>query len=312
MRIVAALGGNALLRRGEPAEADVQRRNVEVAAVAIAELVAEHEVIVTHGNGPQVGLLALQNDSYGPVASYPLDVLGAESEGMIGYMLEMALRNALPGRMIATLLTEVLVDKADPAFARPSKPIGPVYDAGEAAVARRKQGWTIRPDGVAFRRVVPSPEPQRILAIEAIRTLLETGLIVICAGGGGMPVVAEGGRLRGAEAVIDKDLTAALLARDLEADMLLLLSDVAAVDADWGTAAARPLHKVDPAKLRSLRFAAGTIGPKIEAACRFVEGGGARAAIGALADAARIVEGGAGTQVVESATIPPPKVVSGR
>lgn len=298
MRIVAALGGNALLRRGESAEAEVQRHNIEVAARSLADLISEHEVIVTHGNGPQVGLLALQSESYGAVTPPPLDVLGTESEGMVGYMLELALRNALPGSSVATVLTEVVVDHADPAFAWPTKPIGPTYDAASAAAASRANGWKIRPDGNGFRRVVPSPEPQQILAIDAIRDLLDGGMTVICAGGGGMPVVDTAGQLYGVEAVIDKDLTAALLAERLDAEMLLLLTDVAAVETDWGTSAANPLGTVGSVRLRALNFAAGSMGPKVDAACRFVEGGGMEAAIGALSDAAEIVAGTAGTHVL--------------
>ncbi len=298
MRIVAALGGSALLRRGESAEAEVQRHNIEVAARSLADLISEHQVVVTHGNGPQVGLLALQGESYGAISSYPLDVDGAESEGMVGYMLELALRNALPGSSVVTILTEVVVDPADPAFARPTRPIGPTYDAATAAAASRKHGWNIRPGANAFRRVVSSPEPTRILAIDAIRNLLDGGMTVICAGGGGMPVVDTAGKLYGVEAVIDKDLTAALLAEQLDAEMLLLLTDVTAVEADWGTSAAKPLGTVDPVRLRALNFAAGSMGPKVDAACRFVEGGGIEAAIGSLVDAAEIVAGTAGTHVL--------------
>jgi carbamate kinase len=220
MKILAALGGNALLRRGEPADADAQRRNVEAAAAGLATLAAEHDLILTHGNGPQVGLLALQSESYRAVAPYPLDVLDAESEGMVGHLLELALRNALPGREIATLLTETVVDPDDPAFAEPTKPIGPVYSAGEATRLQAERGWILGSDGDGRRRLVPSPEPRAISELGAIRLLVDAGILVICAGGGGIPVVIDAdGRLRGVEGVVDKDLTAALLARRLEADL---------------------------------------------------------------------------------------------
>jgi carbamate kinase len=298
MRVVVALGGNALLRRGEPADADVQRGHVEHAARSIAEIARSHDVVVTHGNGPQVGLLALQADAYDAVRPYPLDVLGAESEGMIGYLLEQSLANALPGRSVATLLTQVVVDRRDPAFERPTKPIGPVYEEAEARRLAAERGFAVAPDGPHFRRVVPSPEPLAIVEIEALRLLVEQGVLVVCVGGGGIPVVVGGdGALRGVEAVIDKDLSAALLARLLVADFLLMLTDVAAVERDWGTAKARPIRRAAPEELRALAFAAGSMGPKVEAACRFVEATGGRAAIGALEHATAIVRGEAGTLV---------------
>ncbi len=302
MRVVIALGGNALLRRGEPLDATVQRRNVRAAASAVAAVAREHEVVITHGNGPQVGLLLLQSEAYRAVAPYPLDILGAESEGMIGYLIEEELRNVLPGREVATLLTVVEVAADDPAFRRPSKPIGPVYTAAEARRLAVERGWRMAPDGRRWRRVVPSPEPRRIIEIAAIRLLVAAGVIVVCAGGGGIPVVVDpAGGLRGVEAVIDKDLSATLLATTLEADALLLLTDVDAVYAEWGTPWARPLRRATAAELRAMAFAPGSMGPKIEAACRFVESGGRFAAIGALADAALLLRGGAGTRVVDSA-----------
>jgi len=301
MRIVVALGGNALLRRGEPAEAAAQRKNVVLAVRSVAELAAEHDVLVTHGNGPQVGLLALQGESYVDVAPYPLDVLGAETEGMIGYLLEQGLRNELPGREIATLLTQVVVNPTDPAFRRPAKPIGRIYSEEEARRLAAERGWTVAPDGEFFRRVVPSPEPLDILELGAIRVLVEAGVLVVCTGGGGIPVViGPGGGLRGVEAVIDKDLSAALLARLLSADLLLMLTDVTAVERGRGSASARPIGRTTPAELRALEFEPGSMGPKVEAACRFVEATGRRAAIGALADAAAIVRGETGTLVASS------------
>ena len=294
--VVAALGGNALLRRGEPLSADVQRRNVAGAVGAIAQLAGECSLVVTHGNGPQVGLLALQAAS-GPDAPYPLDVLGAETEGMIGYLLEQGLRNVLPDRSVATLLTQVVVDADDPAFRLPTKPIGPVYSEADARRLAASRGWSIAPDGAAFRRLVPSPEPRHIVELSTIRLLLDAGVIVICAGGGGIPVVASATGLHGVEAVIDKDLAAELLARRLGADVLLLLTDVAAVERDHGTAAATPIRCATPAELAAIAFEPGSMGPKVTAACRFVRRTGGRAAIGALSDAAAMLRGDAGTTV---------------
>ncbi|HVX32335.1 MAG TPA: carbamate kinase [Solirubrobacterales bacterium] len=298
MRILVALGGNALLRRGQPADAATQGRNVEASAVGLAELAAGHEVVITHGNGPQVGLLALQSESYGAIAPYPLDVLGAESEGMVGHLLELALRNQLPEREIVTVLTETVVDPDDPAFEEPSKPIGPVYSAGEAGRLRAERGWVMGRDGERWRRLVPSPEPRAISELRSLRLLVDAGVLVVCAGGGGIPVtVGADGRLRGVEGVVDKDLTAALLARRLDADLLLMLTDVDAVRVGWGTDRERPLGRATVEQLRTMEFAAGSMAPKVEAACRFVEATGRAAAIGALGDADRIVRGEAGTRV---------------
>jgi carbamate kinase len=272
--------------------AAAQRRNVGTAVSSIAALAAEHDVVVTHGNGPQVGLLALH------APQEPLDVLGAESEGLIGYLLEQGLANALPDRPVATLLTQVLVDPLDPAFEQPTKPIGPVYTREEALRLAAERNWTVAADGPHFRRVVASPEPLAIVEIEAIRLLVEHGVLVVCVGGGGIPVVADQhGALHGTEAVIDKDLAASLLAATLDADLLLMLTDVPAVERAWGTAMAEPIRSATPEQLRELEFAPGSMGPKVEAACRFVETTGARAAIGALGDGVRIVRGEAGTTV---------------
>ncbi len=295
-RIVAALGGNALLRRGEPLRVDLQRANVKTAAAALAAVAELHEVVVTHGNGPQIGLLAIQAAALTGIEPYPLDVLGAESEGMIGYILEQELRNALPGREVATLLTQVEVDPADPAFARPTKPIGPVYPEEEARRLATAHGWVIARDGAGFRRVVPSPEPLRILELPIIRLLIDAGVLLICAGGGGIPVAARGDALSGIEAVIDKDLAAAQLAENIEADMLVLLTDVPGVLRDIE----RPdsvIARVLPADLRSMHLPAGSMGPKAEAACRFVERTGRRAVIGALEDALALAAGTAGTEI---------------
>ena len=297
MLVVAALGGNALLRRGEKPEAATQAANVRTASRVLAEIARDHAIVVTHGNGPQVGLLALQSEAYDQVREYPLDVLGAESEGMIGYMIESGLRNALPGRDIATLLTQVLVDPEDPAFASPSKPIGPVYDKARARRLAEERGWAIARDGEAFRRVVPSPRPQRIIEIETIRLLVERGVLVICAGGGGIPVSATDSGWRGVEAVVDKDLSTALLARELGAEALIMLTDVDAVYAGWGTAAAEPIAETTPDALRTHSFPPGTMGPKVEAAIEFVEATGGIACIGRLSDAAAVLRGEAGTLV---------------
>jgi carbamate kinase len=298
MLVVVALGGNALLKRGEPVSADVQRRNVRVAAEAIAALAKEHKVVVTHGNGPQVGLLALQAASFGKSAHFPLDVLGAESEGMIGYVIEQELGRCLPGREIATLLTQVVVDARDPAFKTPTKPVGPLYDKAEAVRLGKTYGWPIAADGAGFRRVVPSPKPLRIRELATIRLLVEAGVTVICAGGGGIPViVTEQGAVMGVEAVIDKDLSASLLARELHADALLILTDVVAVYSGWGTPGQHAIRKTTPGALAREKFAPGSMGPKVEAACGFVKATGGIAAIGALADAPLILRGAAGTIV---------------
>lgn len=298
MQVVIALGGNALLQRGQSLEADVQLRNIGVAAKAIAEVAKDNTVVVTHGNGPQVGLLALQAEAYNRIKPYPLDVLNAETEGMIGYLIEQELRNQLPSRQVVTLLTQVEVDAADPAFAHPIKPIGPLYNQAEAERLAADRGWAIAADGNAYRRVVPSPAPRRIIELQTIQLLVQIGAIVICAGGGGIPVVVTPtGGIRGVEAVIDKDLAAALLATELKANALLLLTDVDSVYTDWGSPAAKPLRKVTPQQLRSYSFAPGSMAPKVEAACRFVDATGGYAGIGRLEDAAAILAGQAGTVV---------------
>jgi carbamate kinase len=308
-RLVVALGGNALLRRGEPAEAETQRRNVVAAAAALARLAEGNELVVTHGNGPQVGLLALEADAYHAVKPYPLDVLGAESQGMIGYLIVQALRAEAACSVVA-LLTEVVVDAEDPAFGRPTKPIGPVYTAAETLRVTTEHDWTMAPDGPHYRRVVPSPEPREIVEIDAVETLLGSGSVVVCAGGGGIPVVRLGRRLRGVEAVIDKDLTAALLAEQVHADRLVILTDVPCIEREWGTPAASPIEHTSPAELRRLEFAAGSMAPKVEAACRFVERTGGEAVIGSLSELAEVAAGRAGTRVqpgrVPTALVPNP------
>jgi carbamate kinase len=304
VRVVAALGGNALLRRGEPLTAENQRANAQTACAALAPVALEHELVISHGNGPQVGLLALMGSAYTAVEAYPLDVLGAQTEGMIGYLIEQELGNLLPEeRPLATLLTMIEVDGDDPAFTNPTKPIGPVYDKAEADRLAADKGWTFKPDGSSFRRVVPSPVPKRIFEIRPIRSLLEQGAVVICAGGGGIPTrytddpVPAGRRLVGVEAVIDKDLATALLAIDLEADALLIVTDVDAAYAHWGTPDQRPIRRADPATLRSQGFAEGSMGPKVLAACEFAEKTGKRAMIGSMTDTPALLAGTAGTTV---------------
>jgi carbamate kinase len=298
MRVVVALGGNALLRRGEPADAETQRRNVTVAVEALAELAGSHELVITHGNGPQVGLLALQGDAYVQVPPYPLDVLGAETEGMIGYLLDQELVNALGSRPVATLLTQVIVDPGDPAFERPTKFIGPVYTKERADQLAFMRRWSVASDGEHWRRVVASPEPRGIVELSTIRLLVEAGVVVVCVGGGGIPVVVDrDGRLHGIEGVIDKDLAAALLAEGLGADALLMLTDVDGVQVNWGTPLARRLDDVTVGELAGMTFAAGSMGPKVQAACRFAERTGGMAAIGSLADAVDIFEGRSGTRI---------------
>jgi carbamate kinase len=298
MRIVVALGGNALLKRGEPLTEANQRANVRRAAEAVAPLCAHrNEVIVTHGNGPQIGLLALQSAA-GPEASQqPLDVLSAETEGMLGYLIEQELRNALlSAREVASILSQIIVDPKDPAFANPTKPIGPIYAADEARRLSSERGWSIVRDGATWRRAVPSPRPLAILGIGVISLLASRGVVVICIGGGGIPVArAEDGRHYGVEAVIDKDHASALLARELDADCLLLLTDVDSVYLGWRTAGARSIAATGPNDLDATQFERGSMRPKVEASLEFVRRTGRRAAIGRLEDAAALLTGGAGT-----------------
>ena len=302
MRIVIALGGNALLRRSEPPTAANQRRNVRIAAEALAPIARRHDLVISHGNGPQVGLLALQGAACKPDETYPLDILDAETEGMIGYLIEQELGNLLPDRRCATLLTQIEVDPNDPAFGHPDKPIGPVYSEIEALRLAQERGWSVARDGAHFRRVVPSPAPNRIFELSVIELLVSQGVIVICAGGGGIPAVRrEDGSLIGVEAVIDKDLASALLARELKADALLMLTDVDAVYRDWGTPSARAIRRITPQALRELDFAPGSMGPKVRAACEFVEQTGGMAGIGQLSDALAILDGKAGTVIARDA-----------
>jgi carbamate kinase len=306
MRVLVALGGNALLKRGEPMTVDVQRENVRTAARALAPVAASHQVVLTHGNGPQVGLLALQSAAYTDVEAYPLDVLGAQTEGMIGYLIEQELGNLLPAEVpFATILTMVEVDADDPAFADPTKFVGPIYDDAEAERLAAEKEWVFKRDGDRLRRVVPSPAPKRIFEIRPIRWLLEQNVFVICAGGGGIPTAWVPGKertLRGVEAVIDKDLASEVLAREVEADLFVMATDVDGVYEHWGTPEQRRLDRVTPGELRQQDFATGSMGPKVQAAVRFVEATGKRAAIGSLEDIDKIVEGHAGTIVVPERT----------
>ena len=299
MRIVVALGGNALLKRGEPMTADVQRANIRIAAEAMAPVATEHQLVISHGNGPQVGLLALQGAAYKPDEAYPLDVLGAETEGMIGYMIEQELGNLLPFEVpFATLLTMVEVDGNDPGFKDPTKFVGPVYDKAQAQQHQGREGLDVQAGRRKWRRVVPSPLPKRIFEIRPIRWLLEHGTIVICAGGGGIPTMYEPDadrKLIGVEAVIDKDLCSELLARELDADLFVMATDADAVFVGWGTPEAKAIHKASPEAISEHKFPAGSMGPKVDAACRFATATGHTAAIGALADIEAIVRGDKGT-----------------
>ena len=302
--VVVALGGNALLRRGEPLEADIQRKNIATAAKTIAQIAQEYNVVLVHGNGPQVGLLALQNSAYTKVAPYPLDVLGAESQGMIGYMLIQELKNLMPSRNVTALLTQVQVDAKDQAFANPTKYIGPVYSEAEARALAAEKQWSVKADGKFFRRVVPSPLPQRIVEGDAIETLIAQGHLIICTGGGGIPVTWDGERLTGVEAVIDKDMSAAYLAKQIKADALLILTDADAVYLDWGKPTQHPLRTTSPDDLAGIPFDAGSMGPKIEASCEFVRATQGRVGIGCLEDGLAILKGEAGTSIVANLAIP--------
>jgi carbamate kinase len=294
---VVALGGNALLRRGEDPTAANQQRAAQAAAAVLAPVSESARLVVTHGNGPQVGLLALKEDAYRDGAPYPLDVLDAESEGQIGYVIECELDNAIDHQETAAVLTRVLVDADDPAFGAPTKFIGPVYDEARARALAVERGWDIKPDGAHWRRVVPSPEPQEIVQLGAIRRLVDGGFLVVCVGGGGVPVVAVDGGHAGVEAVIDKDLATSLLAVGLDADLLVLATDVDAVYVGWGTPEQRAVAAATPAWLRAQDFPGGSMGPKVEAVCRFVEATGRRAVIGRLEDIPGLIAGTAGTQV---------------
>jgi carbamate kinase len=297
--VVVALGGNALLRRNEPPEVDRERRNIKTAATAVARVARQHPVVLTHGNGPQIGELALHEaEATAGASPTPLDVLGAESEGLIGYLLEQELRNALPDVECATLLTQVVVARDDPAFLEPTKPIGARYTQSQAQQLADERGWAVAADGDKWRRVVASPHPRSIVELHAIECLQRAGVLVICVGGGGVPVVIDPDHtLRGVEAVVDKDHGAALLATELRAHALLMLTDAPGVCLDWGTPNAHVVRRAHPDKLSQFTFAPGSMGPKVDAACAFVSSTGGVAGIGAIEDAVAILEGHAGTLV---------------
>lgn len=299
MRVVVALGGNALLRRGQVLNAENQRDNIRIAAQHLARAHEQHELVIAHGNGPQVGLLALMDAAYTAVDPYPLDVLGAETVGMIGYMIEQELGNLVPFEdHIVTILTQILVDPDDGAFARPSKPVGPIYDREQAEILQHEKGWVMAPDGEHYRRVVPSPEPQWIIEMNVIRMLVDSGITVICAGGGGIPVAYdEHNKLFGVEAVIDKDLASSLLATGLNADMFIMLTDVSYVYAGYGTSEQRAIRAAHPDAIAKLDFAGGSMGPKVLGACRFVRETGKNSAIGQLSELVNIIDGQAGTLI---------------
>lgn len=301
MKVVVTLGSNALVKRGEPMDAKVLQKNLAQAAAELATIARAHGLAVIHSSGPQAGLVALKSEAYADSYQYPLDVLTAEAEGLIGYMIQRELACLLPKHTIITLLTRVLVEENDPAFKLPAKPIGPNYSGEQAKRMEKAHGWAMVLEGVRWRRVVPSPEPVRILELNAIGPLVKAGAVVICAGGGGIPVAANSkNEIRGVEAVIEKDLVAALIARRIEADALLLLTDVDAVYQDWDTPNARPIHETMPRDLRRHIFAPWSMGPKVEAACRFVEAGGKLAGIGRVEDAGMILHGLKGTIVRET------------
>jgi carbamate kinase len=307
MRVVVALGGNALLRRGQPMTVENQRENIRLACDRLAPIAENHELIISHGNGPQIGLLALEEAAYEEVPDSPLDVLGAETQGMIGYLVEQELGNRLPfEHPIASLLTMIEVDPDDPAFTDPSKPIGPLYNKAEADKLAAERGWAFKLDGDSMRRVVPSPVPRRIFERRPIGWLLGQGCVVICAGGGGIPTAYRPGReLVGVEAVIDKDRASALLARDVEADILIMATDAQAVFVGFGTPQQRAITTADPDALLTkyeAEFAAGSMLPKVVAAADFARATGKSAMIGALADIDAMLAGTAGTRVTTDVT----------
>lgn len=302
MRIVVALGGNALLRRGEPMNMENQRRNIAVACDRLAPIAELHDLVISHGNGPQIGLLALEEAAYPAADDSPLDVLGAQTQGMIGYLVERELGNRLPfAKPLATLLTMIEVDPGDLAFGDPTKPIGPLYPASEADALATERGWNFKPDSTGMRRVVASPAPKRIFEHRPIHWLLEQGCVVICAGGGGIPTAYGPGRqLHGVEAVIDKDAASALLALDIDADILVLATDAPAAFIGFGTPGQRAVVQAHPEELLhryGAEFAPGSMLPKVQAACHFARTTGKPAVIGALADIESMVAGLAGTRV---------------
>ena len=315
MRVVVALGGNALQKRGEPMTVENQRANVRTACQALAPVAMEHELVISHGNGPQVGLLALQASSYDEASSYPFDVLGAQTEGMIGYFIEQELGNLLPyEKPLATILTMTEVDPHDPAMADPTKFVGPVYSEQDAQRLAADKGWVVKPDGDKWRRVVPSPEPKHIFENRPIKWLLEQGAVVVCTGGGGIPTMyldeegLEGPydfnprTLVGVEAVIDKDRSTMVLALDLDADLLIIATDADAVYLDWGTPDQRAIQAATPEEISAYPFPAGSMGPKVEACADFARRAPGRSAvIGALDDLPELIAGTKGTRISTTA-----------
>ena len=295
--LVVAIGGNALLQRGELMSCENQKKSIDTTAHSLAKLHEKYRLVIVHGNGPQVGLLALQNLSYRDCPPYPLDVLGAETQGMVGYLLQQSIKNALPGKKVTTLVTQVMVDSKDPAIADPSKFIGPVYDKKTAHKLAEQHGWTVKPDGDYWRRVVPSPAPSRIMESEAIKDLLKQDHIVICGGGGGAPVVKKDNSIEGFEAVIDKDATAALLAKEINAAELLILTDGKHVYQDWGKPSERPLTDTTVREISEFTFAAGSMGPKVDACCNFAEQTGGIGNIGDLHEAIDVMNRVSGTRI---------------
>ncbi len=295
--IVVAVGGNALLQRGEVMSCENQQKSIEVTSKALAELSKDFRLVIVHGNGPQVGLLSLQNDAYKDCPPYPFDVLGAETQGMIGYLIQQGLNAAIDDKFTTTILTRMVVDKNDPAIANPTKFIGPVYNEEEAKQLAAQNGWTVKPDGQYWRRVVPSPEPKEVLEIKAIKDLLEKDHLIICGGGGGAPVVEKDGAYEGFEAVIDKDMTAALIAEEIGAEHLLILTDGTHVCLNWGKPDEEKLHNVSTEEMKSYQFPAGSMGPKVDACCRFVQNTGKHGHIGDLHHAVDIIKGDSGTHI---------------
>lgn len=300
MRIVIALGGNAILQRGQPLEESIQKENIHIAAKSIAEVARKHQVILTHGNGPQVGLLALQNDAYKDVSPYSLDVLGAETEGMIGYLFEQALRNILPNRQVVTLLTQTIVDEKDTAFQSPTKFVGPVYSKEQAEALIKEKQWAMEADGQYYRRVVPSPMPQAILELPVIKHITQDhNIIIICTGGGGIPVIQNQQGLQGIEGVVDKDRASNVLAQGLDADGLIMLTDIDAVETNFGKPDSKKIKQASPEAMNELSFAKGSMAPKVESACEFVKVGGKFSGIGSLFDAVDIINGVKGTMITK-------------
>lgn len=306
MKVVIALGGNALVRRGQEVNAQNLRTNVRASMGALAKVAMEHSLVLTHGNGPQVRLLALQNLAYTDVAAYPLDILGAETQGMLGYVVGQELMNAVKLRKeMATILTTTVVSPDDPAYANPTKFVGPVYRQADAEAMAERYGWTIAKDGDWWRRVVPSPTPLYIRQANTIKRIIDLGLIVLCVGGGGVPVFLdeEERRMTGTEAVIDKDIASAVLARDIQADRFMMLTDANAVYLDWGTSSQRAIKTVSPEVLAGYPFPASSMGPKVDAAVHYSEGSHGEVVIGSLRDVDAILEGEAGTRIFPGAPL---------